>query len=315
MKILVTGGAGFIGSHIVDGYIQAGHDVCVVDNLSTGSRDNVNPKALFYEMDLRDPELIGVLDREAPDAVNHHAAQMSVKISVEDPLFDADVNIRGTLSLLECCRKTGIKKLIYSSSGGTVYGEPTRLPLDESHPIGPISPYGASKLAGEYYFSVYSSSWGMRTVILRYANVYGPRQRPHGEAGVVAIFCLDLLAGRAPVIHWDGEQEKDYVYVGDCVRANIAALSQDRSGVYNIGAGVGTSVNELFRHISILMGAPGVRPRVGPRRPGDVRRIFLDTARALDGLGWAPSVSLEDGLRLTAEYFRSRAAASGAQGA
>ncbi len=304
MKILVTGGAGFIGSHIVDGYLDAGHEVAVVDNLSTGSLENLNPKARFYEIDLRDRALMEVLEREEPEVVNHHAAQMSVKISVEDPLFDADVNIKGTLSLLECCRTAGIKRMIYSSSGGTVYGEPTRLPLDEDHPVGPISPYGTSKLAGEYYFSVYSSSYGMQTIIFRYANVYGPRQRPHGEAGVVAIFCLDLLAGVAPVIHWDGEQEKDYVYVGDCVRANLAALSAERSGAYNIGAGVGTSVNELYRHLSALMSAEQVRPRKGPRRPGDVRRIYLDTARALKELGWAPAVSLEEGLRMTAEYFR-----------
>jgi UDP-glucose 4-epimerase len=311
MKILITGGAGFIGSHVADGYVEAGHDVVVVDNLSTGSKENVNPKATFYEMDLRDPALMDVFLREKPEAVNHHAAQMSVKISVEDPLFDADVNIGGMLGLLECCRKTGVKQVIYSSSGGTVYGEPTRLPLDESHPLGPISPYGASKLAGEYYLNVYSSSWDIKTVILRYANVYGPRQRPHGEAGVVAIFCLDLLAGKAPTIHWDGEQEKDYVYVGDCVRANLAALQAGRSGVYNVGAGVGTSVNELFRHISELMGAADVRPQKGPRRRGDVRRIFLDTTRASEELGWAPSVTLAEGIGLTVDFFRRKAAPSG----
>lgn len=311
MKILLTGGAGFIGSHIADGYIEAGHEVAIVDNLSTGSRENLNPRAAFYEMDLRDEALLEVFQREKPDVVNHHAAQMSVKISVEDPIFDADVNIRGMLSLLECCRKTGVKNVIYSSSGGTVYGEPARLPIDETHPLGPISPYGASKLAGEYYLDVYSSSWGMKTVIFRYANVYGPRQRPHGEAGVVAIFCLDLLAGTAPTIHWDGEQEKDYVYVGDCVRANLAALDAERSGVYNIGSGVGTSVNELFRHISGTMGASDVRPQRGPRRPGDVRRIYLDTTRARDDLGWGPSVPLEEGIRLTAEFFRRNAASAG----
>lgn len=306
MKALITGGAGFIGSHIADGYIEAGHEVVIVDDLSTGSRENLNPKAVFYEMDIRDPALAGIMESEKPDVVNHHAAQMSVKISVEDPLFDADVNIRGTLSLLESCRKTGVKKIVFSSSGGTVYGEPTRLPLDESHPLGPISPYGASKLAGEYYFKVYASSWGMQTVVFRYANVYGPRQEPHGEAGVVAIFCIELLAGRAPRIDWDGEQEKDYVYVGDVVGANLAALDTGESGVYNIGAGVGTSVNELYRHITSMLDASDVVPTKGPRRPGDVRRIFLDTDAAKKALGWEPRVSLEEGLRLTSDFFKDK---------
>lgn len=311
MKTLLTGGAGFIGSHIADGYIEAGHEVVVVDNLSTGARENVNPKAVFYEMDIRDPELSDVMKRERPDVVNHHAAQMSVKISVEDPLFDADVNIRGTLSLLESCRESGVKRIIFSSSGGTVYGEPAKLPLDEAHALGPISPYGASKVAGEYYFQVYSSSWDMQTVVLRYANVYGPRQMPHGEAGVVAIFCIELLAGRAPRIDWDGEQEKDYVYVGDVVRANLAALAARSSGVYNIGAGVGTSVNELYRHITAELNAEDVVPQKGPRRPGDVRRIFLDTTAAKRGLGWEPSVSLKEGISLTSDFFRRKAGRAG----
>jgi len=307
MRVLVTGGAGFIGSHIVDAYVEAGHEVTVVDDLSTGSRDNVNPKAEFIEMDVRDPRLSDVMAERNFDAVNHHAAQMSVKISMEDPLFDADVNIGGTLGLLESCRKSGVRKVIFSSSGGTVYGEPQKLPLDETHPLGPISPYGASKVAGEYYFNVYSGAWGIDAVVLRYANVFGPRQQPHGEAGVVAIFCLDILAGRAPTIHWDGEQEKDYVYVGDCVRANLAALDAKRSGVYNIGSGIGTSVNELFRQISTMMNAGHISPKRGPRRPGDVRRIFLDTSKARRELDWEPKVSLGEGLRRTVEYFRAKA--------
>ena len=307
MRILVTGGAGFIGSHIVDAYVDAGHEVAVLDNLSTGLKENLNDKAKFYEMDLRDPGLAEVLDRERPEVVNHHAAQMSVKVSTEDPLFDADVNIIGTLSLLECCRKAGVKKMVYSSSGGTVYGEPTKLPLDEEHGLVPISPYGVSKLAGEYYFGSYVSSWGMECVILRYANVYGPRQRPHGEAGVVAIFCIELLAGRAPFIHWDGEQQKDYVYVEDCVRANLAALAPGASGVFNIGAGVGTSVNELYRRISEYLNVSHIKSKQGPMRTGDVREIYLDTSKARDGLGWETSVTLEEGLRRTADFFRERA--------
>jgi UDP-glucose 4-epimerase len=304
MRILVTGGAGFIGSHVVDAYVSTGHEVAVLDDLSTGLRENLNPKARFHQMDLRDPALPELVKRENPEVVNHHAAQMSVKLSVEDPLFDASVNITGTLSLLESCRQAGVRKVIYSSSGGTVYGEPRRLPLDEGHQLAPISPYGVSKLAGEYYLNTYASSWGMECVILRYGNVYGPRQRPHGEAGVVAIFCLDLLAGRAPVIHWDGEQEKDYVYVEDCVRANVAGLAPGVSGVFNIGAGVGTSVNELYRHIAGFLDASEVKPVPGPRRTGDVRKIYLDTSRARDRLGWEPAVSLMEGLRRTAEFFR-----------
>jgi len=308
MRILVTGGAGFIGSHVVDGYLEAGHEVTVLDNLSTGKRENVNPAAEFVQMDVRDETLLDLMRERKFDAVNHHAAQMSVKISMEDPLFDADVNIRGTLNLLECCRSCGVEKVIFSSSGGTVYGEPKRLPLDESHPLRPISPYGASKVAGEYYLAVYGSAWGIQSVVLRYANVYGPRQEPHGEAGVVAIFLLALLGGEAPVIHWDGLQEKDYVYVGDCVRANLAALEPGKAGVFNIGSGRGTSVNELYRRISSLVGADDIEPRRGPKRPGDVRRIFLDTSKAAEELGWRPAVSLEEGLRLTAEFFQKKAA-------
>lgn len=307
MKILVTGGAGFIASHIVDAYVEAGHDVAVVDNLSTGLRENLNDKVRFYELDLRDSGLADVIEREKPEVVNHHAAQMSVKVSTEDPLFDADVNIIGTLSLLESCRKAGVKKMIYSSSGGTVYGEPKKLPIDEGHQLVPISPYGVSKLAGEYYLNTYASSWSMECVILRYANVYGPRQRPHGEAGVVAIFCLELLAGRAPFIHWDGEQQKDYVYVDDVVRANVLALEPGASGVFNIGAGVGTSVNELYRRISEYLKVSHIKARQGPMRTGDVRKIYLDTGKARAGIGWQTAVSLEEGVRRTADFFRERA--------
>jgi UDP-glucose 4-epimerase len=307
MRILVTGGAGFIASHIVDAYVEAGHEVAVLDNLSTGFRENLNRGARFYEMDLRDPALADVFDREKPEVVNHHAAQMSVKLSTEDPLFDADVNIIGALSLLECCRKAGVKKMVYSSSGGTVYGEPTRLPLDEAHPLVPISPYGVSKLAGEYYFNTYVSSWGMECVILRYANVYGPRQMPHGEAGVVAIFCIELLAGRAPFIHWDGEQQKDYVYVEDCVRANVSALEPGTSGVFNIGAGVGTSVNELYREIAGYLNCSHIKAKQGPMRTGDVRKIYLDTSKAREQLGWEPAIPLLEGVRRTADFFRKKA--------
>ncbi|MDT8306180.1 MAG: SDR family oxidoreductase [Anaerolineae bacterium] len=303
LKILVTGGAGFIGSHVVDTYITAGHDVVVVDNLSTGRRANLNPAATFYEVDIRDADLADVFAQEQPEVVNHHAAQASVPLSVSRPTFDAEVNILGSLNLLEQARHHGVQRLIYASTGGAVYGEPQYLPCDESHPIRPLSPYGASKHTVEHYLQLYHQLYGLGYTVLRYANVYGPRQDPHGEAGVVSIFTNQMLAGEPAIVHGDGLQERDFIYAGDCARANLAALEQDRDGIFNIGTGAGTTINDLFDRLAAITGYPHPR-RHGPPRLGDVYRSYLSAALAARELGWQPVFALEDGLRETVAYFQ-----------
>ena len=305
MKILVTGGAGFIGSHVVDRYIQHGHQVVIVDDLSTGRESNLNPAAVFYRLDIRDAALEDVFVRERPDAVNHHAAQMDVRRSVAEPGFDADVNVLGSINLLECARRHEVQRLIYISTGGAVYGEPEYLPCDESHPINPICPYGASKHTVEHYLYMYRHMYGLEYVVLRYPNVYGPRQDPHGEAGVVAIFTGQMLADLPVVINGDGEQERDFVFVGDCAGANLLALENpSASGIYNLGCGRGTTVNQIFQ---ALKKATGYRrqPAFGPPKPGETRRIYLSSQRIHDAMGWAPSIELDEGIRQTVEYFRT----------
>ena len=305
MKILVTGGAGFIGSHVVDRYIQHGHQVVIVDDLSTGRESNLNPAAVFYRLDIRDAALEDVFVRERPDAVNHHAAQMDVRRSVAEPGFDADVNVLGSINLLECARRHEVQRLIYISTGGAVYGEPEYLPCDESHPINPICPYGASKHTVEHYLYMYRHMYGLEYVVLRYPNVYGPRQDPHGEAGVVAIFTGQMLADQPVVINGDGEQERDFVFVGDCAGANLLALENpSASGIYNLGCGRGTTVNQIFQ---ALKKATGYRrqPAFGPPKPGETRRIYLSAQRIHDAMGWAPSLDLDEGIRQTVEYFRT----------
>lgn len=249
MKVLVTGGAGFIGSHVVDMYLNNGYEVVIVDDLSTGRKSNLNPKAKFYHLDIRDPQLEEVFKIEKPDYINHHAAQMDVRRSVVDPLFDADVNVRGSIHLLELSRKDDIKHFVYISTGGAVFGEPVYLPCDEDHPINPICPYGASKHTAEHYLYMYYVNYGLKYTVIRYPNVYGPRQDPHGEAGVVAIFTGQMLSGAQAVINGDGEQERDYVYVKDCARASLLALTiPGEARIYNLGSGKGTTVNEIFRN-------------------------------------------------------------------
>jgi UDP-glucose 4-epimerase len=305
MKVLVTGGAGFIGSHVVDNYINNGYQVVIVDDLSTGRKSNLNQEAIFYQLDIRDPEIAGVFEKERPDYINHHAAQMDVRRSVVDPLFDADVNIRGSINLMENARKYGIKRFVYISTGGAVYGEPEYLPCDEDHPINPICPYGASKHTVEHYLFMYHANYGLPYTVLRYPNVYGPRQDPHGEAGVVAIFTGQMLAGEQVVINGDGEQERDFVYVGDCAQANLLALTQENTnGIYNLGSELGTTVNEIFSCLAEITGYPK-DPQYGPGKLGETRRIFLKAEKARETLHWAPKVSLEEGLQQTVEYFRS----------
>ena len=303
MRVLVTGGAGFIGSHVVDRCVAAGHDVIAVDNLSTGRRELVNPAARLSVVDLRSPGLADVFRAETPDAVIHLAAQAEVRRSVERPLLDADVNIMGSVNLLECSRRFGVTRVIYSSSGGAVYGDTAELPTPEDQPARPVSPYGVSKLTVELYLGCWASLYGIGWVALRYANVYGPRQSPLGEAGVVAIFSHRLLAGDCAVINGDGLQTRDYVYVGDVADANLRALERgDASGPVNIGTGVETSVVELFGHLRTAVGGTGSAEH-GPAKPGEQRRSALAIARAVRVLGWEPRVPLADGLRQTVAHF------------
>ncbi|MFQ5708294.1 MAG: NAD-dependent epimerase/dehydratase family protein [bacterium] len=302
MKILVTGGAGFIGSHIVDSYIELGHQVVVVDNLSTGRRENLNPQAEFHQEDIQDEQMETLFETHRFDVVNHQAAQMDVRRSVSDPKYDAKNNILGILNILQNCVKYGTQKFIFSSTGGAVYGEQDYFPADEEHPTWPVSPYGISKLAGEKYLYYYKEVHNLQHVILRYANVYGPRQNPHGEAGVVAIFTERLLKGEQPIINGDGTQTRDYVFVGDVVRANGKALAYEKSDIFNVGTGVETDVNEMFALLNRYTEA-GKGETHGPAKPGEQLRSCLSFAKAEKILNWRPEVELKEGLRRTVEYF------------
>ncbi len=305
MNILVTGGAGFIGSHVVDEYIRLGHRVAIIDNLSTGRRININPAATFYEADIRDAAAMQrIFERERFDLLNHHAAQMDVRRSVEDPVYDASVNILGALTLLECCVRTGVRRVVFASSGGAIYGEQDYFPADESHPTRPISPYGVAKLTTEQYLFYYQYVHGIDSISLRYANIYGPRQNPEGEAGVVAIFATRFLSQRQPVINGDGLQTRDYVYVSDVVRANVLALNCPGSHVFNIGTGIETDVNQLFMYLKAAT-VSSAEERHGPAKKGEQRRSVLSSKKIETVLGWRPTVSIEEGLRQTVEYFRT----------
>jgi UDP-glucose 4-epimerase len=306
VKILVTGGAGFIASHVADRFIADGHDVVIVDNLATGFRENVNPKARFYELDIRDPKVADVFAKERPDVVDHHAAQMDVRRSVREPLYDAEVNVLGTLRLLELSREVGVKRWIYVSTGGAVYGEPQSLPVREDHPINPLSPYGATKHTPEHYLFIYRQLHGLQSVVLRYANIYGPRQSPHGEAGVTAIFSENMLLGKPCTLFGDGSKTRDYVFIEDVVRANVAALSKGDGGVFNIGTGRATTDFEIFDLVRKAVGKPDLEPLYGDKRPGEIDHIHLANERARDGLGWVPEVSLEDGVRRSAAFYREK---------
>ncbi len=305
MKILLTGGAGFIGSHVADLYIENGHEVVIVDDLSTGHASNINPAATFYQLDIREPELQEIFKKERPDIINHHAAQMNVRRSIVEPIFDADVNILGSINLLENARQYEVQRFIYISTGGAVYGEPEYLPCDEAHPIKPICQYGASKHTVEHYLYMYYENYDLKYTVLRYPNVYGPRQDPHGEAGVVAIFTGQMLSGKQVVINGDGQQERDFVHVTDCARANLLALTTDNIGVFNIGSKKGTTVNQIFHNLMEIIGYP-MEAVFGPPIVGETRRIFLDAGRAYTELGWKPDIDLKTGLESTVHYFDDR---------
>lgn len=304
MKVLVTGGAGFIGSHIVDHALRAGHEVIALDDLSSGRRDNLDPRAALHVLDIRSRQAAELIEDERPDALFHLAAQMDVRRSCADPRFDADVNIAGLLNLLEASVRAGVKRVIFSSTGGAIYGEQDVFPADESHPTRPCSPYGVSKAASELYLGYYRAQYGLSYAALRYANVYGPRQNPHGEAGVVAIFCDRLLQGRECVIYGDGGQTRDFVFVGDVARANLLALTSDYVGPLNIGTGVETDVNALQ---AALARAAGVESpaRHEPQKPGEQRRSAIAPALAKKILGFEPEVALEQGLAETMAFFKA----------
>lgn len=303
MRVLVTGGAGFIGSHVAQTYRDLGHEVAIVDDLSTGRRANVPSGVRLHELGLTDPRLGEVVERERPEVVSHHAAQKDVRKSVDDPILDARTNVLGMIALLEACVRARVRKVVFASSGGVIYGEQEHFPADEDHPKRPVSPYGITKLAGEHLLAVYRRLHGLRWLALRYANVFGPRQDPHGEAGVVAIFALKSLRGEGVVVNGDGEQTRDYVYVEDVVRANVAALAEEPEGAVNIGTGVETSVNEIARQVGAAAGSK-LPPRHAPPRPGEQRRSVLDVRRARSLLGWEPTFSLAEGVRRTVASFR-----------
>jgi UDP-glucose 4-epimerase len=303
MRVCVTGGAGFIGSHVADALLDHGHTVHVIDDLSTGRRHKVPSGATLFEQDIRSEEAAALVAEHEYDLLVHHAAQMDVRKSVDDPGFDADVNIRGLLNLMEAGVENGLQKVIFASTGGAIYGEPEYTPQDLDHPLRPVSPYGVAKLASEKYLDYYRHQYGVDTVALRYANVYGPRQNPHGEAGVVAIFARQLLTGEQPVIYGDGEQTRDYVYVGDVARANLAAVEHEGSGVFNVGTARETSVNELFEVMRASVGSD-VPKEHAPAKPGEQQRSVLGIERSCQGLGWEPRVSLDEGLHRTIDWFR-----------
>jgi UDP-glucose 4-epimerase len=301
--VLVTGGAGFIGSHLADALLAEGHRVVILDDLSTGQRARLPAAARFVEGDIRSFDLAGLLHEERPAAVFHHAAQIDVRRSVADPVFDAEVNVLGTIRIAQACLAAGVRQLVFASSGGAIYGDPEGFAAAEDHPMNPVSPYGTAKLAGEKYLECLAHGTPLAVTLLRYANVYGPRQDGSGEAGVVGIWMSRLLAGQEAVIYGDGVQSRDFVYVGDVVGANLLAFRRNAAGVYNIGTGVETTVNELYGMVASACGAAKpARRETG--KPGEQRRSVLDVGRAKAVLGFSPAVSLPEGLRRTAEWFR-----------
>ena len=305
MKVLVNGGAGFIGSHVTDVFLDAGHEVWALDDLSSGRRENLRPEVRLVVADIRSPEAARLVESGSFEVMCHLAAQMDVRRSVTDPRFDADVNVGGFLNLLEAARNSGVRKVVFSSTGGAIYGEQDVYPAPETHPTRPVSPYGVSKASGELYLGYYRAQYGLESVALRYANVYGPRQNPHGEAGVVAIFSERLLRGETCIVNGTGQQTRDFVYGPDVARGNLLAATSDVEGSINVGTGIETDVNRLY---ALLADAAGTdRPaKHAPAKPGEQMRSSVDPSRAAEMLGWRPTVALEEGLRRTVEWFRGR---------
>lgn len=304
MNILVTGGAGFIASHIVDALIKNKHKVIIVDDLSNGKKENINPEAIFYKLNICNSNINNIFKKYKVDILNHHAAQIDVRKSVKNPVFDAKINILGSLNLLENCIKYKVKKVIFASTGGAMYGNVQGPPASESSPLCPLSPYTISKCSIEYYIKYYQFTYGLPYTILRYANVYGERQDPLGEAGVIAIFTKIMLEKGQPVIYGDGNQLRDYVYISDVVRANLLAMNGGKNQIFNIGTGVGTSVNTIYKKLSHLTGFKK-KPIHLPPRFGELRRSKIDFVMAFKILGWEPLINLDEGLVRTVKYFVS----------
>jgi len=305
MKILLTGGAGFIGSHVADLYIQNGHDVIIIDDLSSGKKENINSKAKFYQLDIRDQKIGDVISDEKPEIINHHAAHIHVGKSVTDPQNDADINILGFLNLMQAALKAGsVKKVIFASTGGAMYGN-KKTPFVETMVPQPLSPYGISKRAGELYLNFYYQQYGINYIALRYSNVYGPRQNPHGEAGVVAIFAESLLKNQNPTINGDGKQTRDYVFVSDIAQANLLALDSNQVGEFNAGIGIETDVNQIFQLVQKEIGT-NFSPKHDVPRPGEQQTSNLDASLANKKLNWQPKVQLKDGIKQTIDFFKNK---------
>ena len=306
MNILVTGGAGFIGSHVVDTYIENHHNVVVIDDMSRGRKEFINPKATFHQISISDSRLANIIQEERIEVINHHAAQISVSDSVKNPVKDAESNIIGTLQLLQSAVECGVNKFIFASTGGAIYGEQDYFPAREDHPQKPTSPYGLSKLSVEGYLRFYKEQYGLKTIIFRYGNVFGPRQNPSGEAGVVAIFYNRLLKAQAPIINGDGEQTRDYIFIKDIVRANLLALSLDDSGIFNVGTGKETSVNELTRLI-LKIAESSITAQRSKKNTFEQQRSCLDHTKLKESISWSPNFSLEEGLAETFTFFKKNA--------
>jgi UDP-glucose 4-epimerase len=303
MNILVTGGAGFIASHITAKYIELGHKVIILDNLSSGRKEFVHPEAVFYEMDVQDKNISRLFEEHKIDVINHHAAQIDLRKSVDDPFFDVNVNILGSINLLQNAVKYGVKKFIFASTGGAIYGEHDYFPADEKHPTRPFAPYGINKLTVEKYLFYYNHVYGLNYVVLRYANVYGPRQNSHGECGVIAIFTDKILTGQTPLINGTGEQTRDYVFVEDVANASVLALGKDSPEIYNIGTTQETDVNYIFNRINELAGTH-LKEQHGPAKKGEQMRSVLSYKKINKELGWKPDVDINEGLKRTIDYFK-----------
>ncbi|MDP3882999.1 MAG: GDP-mannose 4,6-dehydratase [Candidatus Staskawiczbacteria bacterium] len=303
-NILITGGVGFIGSHLVDKLIKDGHGVAIIDNLSTGRKENLNSNAVFYGLDIQSPEVSEVFEKEKPEIIFHYAAQIDVRKSVEDPIESAKTNILGSLNILENCRKFGVKKIVFASTGGAIYGEADVIPTPESYTARPVSPYGIEKLIVEHYLDFYKKECGLDYLILRFANVYGPRQNSKGEAGVIAIFCDNILDGKNPIINGDGKQTRDFVFVNDVVSCNILGLEKNKTGVFNVGTGKETDINAIFQKINGFFGSKDKEIHV-PAKKGEQQRSCLDIKKAERDLGWHPECKLEDGLKQTIKWFKT----------
>jgi len=314
LKVLVTGGAGFIGSHVADRLLADGHDVVILDDLSTGGVEHLQANARFYQMDLGSPWIDELFRIERPEAVVHQAAQASVRRSVDDPVFDAGVNVLGTAALLQASVRHGVRRFLFASTGGALYGDADVTPTPEDYPTWPVSPYGAAKLSAEVYLRTFNALHGLSYAALRYANVYGPRQNPHGEAGVVAIFARRLLSGEKARINGDGRQTRDFVYVGDVAEANAGALNSDAVGSFNVGTGIETDINTIFQTLKRLTGSNQPEEH-GPPLPGEQCRSVVDARKIEKTLGWQPKTSLDAGLDATVRYFRAARPASPAASA